>query len=176
MASTATKPNAQHSLTPHLVCADAAKAIEFYKRAFGAVEIMRMAMPDGRLMHASLNIGDSLLMLHDEMPEHGALSPRSLASTPVTIHLNVPDVDAVFARALAAGGTQKMPVADMFWGDRYGVLVDPSGHQWSVATRVKDMTPEEMLAAGAEAMRKGCAEASKDAEAGKPAAPERKAG
>jgi uncharacterized glyoxalase superfamily protein PhnB len=140
------------TLTPHLCCADAAAAIAFYKAAFGAEEHMRMPGPDGRLMHASLRIGDSTLMLHDEMREWGALGPKARGGTSVTIHINVADVDAAFDRAIRAGGTVKMPVADQFWGDRYGVLTDPFGHEWSLATRVKDMTPEEMIEAGRIAM------------------------
>ena len=143
-------PEGAHSLTPHLICAGAADAIEFYKRAFGAVEEGRMPGPDGRLMHASVRIGDSALMLVDEMPEYGALGPKSLNGSPVTVHLYVTDVDAVVAQAVAAGATATMPVADMFWGDRYGQLTDPFGHRWSVATHKRDLTPEEI--------RKGMAE------------------
>lgn len=145
-------PDGMHTLTPHLICKDAAMAIDFYKAAFGATELMRMPGPDGRLMHAALLIGDSRLMLHDEMPEWGGLGPLARGGASVTIHVSVPNVDEVFARAIKAGGSVKMPVADMFWGDRYGVLTDPFGHSWSVATRVRDMTPEEMAAAGREAM------------------------
>ncbi len=147
------------SITPHLICAGASDAIEFYKKAFGAQEMMRMPGPDGRLMHAALKIGDSTVMLVDEMPEWGALGPKSLKGSPVTIHLMVDNVDDVVAQAVAAGATIKMPVADMFWGDRYGKIVDPFGHDWSIATHVRDMTPEEIMAAGREAMAKGCAEA-----------------
>lgn len=145
-------PEGMHTLTPHLVCKDAAKAIDFYKAAFGAVEFMRMPGPDGRLMHASVQIGDSMLMLVDEMPEWGNLGPNARGGASVTVHMMVPNADAVFNQAIAAGATVKMPIADMFWGDRYGVLVDPFGHVWSVATRIKDMTPEEMATAGREAM------------------------
>jgi uncharacterized glyoxalase superfamily protein PhnB len=134
---------------PHLICAGAADAIRFYQAAFGAVELGRLPGPDGRLMHAMLRIGGGHLMLFDEMPEYGALGPKALGGTPVTVHLFVEDVDAVFARAVTLGATPKMPVADMFWGDRYGKLVDPFGHEWSVATHVNDVTPDEM----AEAMR-----------------------
>ncbi|OWY30427.1 VOC family protein [Herbaspirillum robiniae] len=137
-------PPGMHSITPHLVCAGAAEAIEFYKKAFGAREGGRLAGPDGRLMHAHINIGDSSLMLVDEMPEWKCLGPKALGGSPVTIHLYVEDVDAVFAQAVAAGAQVKMPVADMFWGDRYGQLVDPFGHSWSVATHVRDLTPEEI--------------------------------
>jgi PhnB protein len=133
-----------HSVTPHLVCANAASAIEFYKKAFGAEEVQRMPGPDGRLMHACVNIGDSAVMLVDEFPEWQSISPKTLKGTPVTIHLSVPDVDATFRRAVDAGATVKMELQEMFWGDRYGVLEDPFGHHWSVATHVRDVSLEEM--------------------------------
>ena len=152
-------PEGMHTLTPHIVCAGAAEAIDFYKKAFGATELMRMPGPDGKLMHASVKIGDSMLMLVDEMPQWGALGPKALKGSSVTLHLAVPNVDEVFAQAVAAGATVKMPVADMFWGDRYGVVTDPFGHNWAIATRIRDMTPDEMIAAGREAMQKGCPEA-----------------
>ncbi len=156
-------PDCAHTITPHLVCAGAAQAMEFYKKAFDATELMRMPMPDGRLMHAAMQIGDSRLMLVDEMPEWGSLGPKALKGSPVTIHLSVPNVDKVMAQAVAAGATVKMPAADMFWGDRYGVVVDPFGHNWSVATHIRDMTPDEMIAAAREAMSKmgNCPEAGK---------------
>lgn len=146
MAKPAVKPipDGMHSLTPHLVCAGAAEAIEFYKAAFGAVEEMRMPGPEGKLMHAMVRIGDSPLMLVDEMPQWGALGPKSLKGSPVTIHLQVADVDAVVARAVKAGAKITMPVDDAFWGDRYGQLEDPFGHRWSVATHVRDLTMEEI--------------------------------
>jgi PhnB protein len=140
-------PEDMHSLTPHLVCANALQAIDYYKRAFGAVEGGVMLTPDGKLMHAMIRIGDSALMLMEENKDWGALGPNTLGGSPVTIHHYVKDVDAVFAKAVAEGGTAKMPPADMFWGDRYGVLTDPFGHSWSIATHVKDATPEEMKAA-----------------------------
>jgi uncharacterized glyoxalase superfamily protein PhnB len=138
-----------HSLTPHLVCRGAAQAIEFYGRAFGAIELFRMPGPgpDGKLIHASVRIGDSQLFLLDEMPEHGVHSPQALKGTPVTLHLQVEDADAEFARAVQAGATVTMPLADMFWGDRYGCVADPFGHRWSIATHVRDVSPEEMVAA-----------------------------
>ena len=136
-------PQGMHSVTPHLICAGAANAIEFYKQAFGAVEQARLPGPDGRLMHASVKIGDSQVMLVDEMPEWGALGPKSLKGSPVTIHLYVDDVDAVVARAVKAGAKVTMPVADQFWGDRYGKLEDPFGHHWSVATHVRDVSMED---------------------------------
>jgi uncharacterized glyoxalase superfamily protein PhnB len=153
-----TIPQGMHSVTPHLVCAGAAQAIEFYKQAFGAEEGARLPGPDGRLMHASVKIGDSQVMLVDEMPEWGALGPKSLKGTPVTIHLYVEDVDALVARAVKAGAKVTMPVADQFWGDRYGKLEDPFGHHWSVATHVRDVSMEEMQDAMrrmAKSMQKG---------------------
>jgi PhnB protein len=129
---------------PHLVCAGAADAIEFYKKAFGAVEMMRLPGKDGKLMHAAIRIGGASIMLVDEVPDWGALSPKTLNGTPVTIHLYVDDVDAFVARAVEAGATIKMPVADMFWGDRYGIIEDPFGHNWSVATHLRDMNVQEI--------------------------------
>lgn len=137
-------PDDMHSVTPHLVCAGAVGAIEFYKKAFNAVEAGRLPGPQGKLMHAMIRIGDSPVMLVDEMPEWGSFGPKSLRGSPVTIHLYVEDVDAVVARALAAGAKITMPVADMFWGDRYGKLEDPFGHHWSVATHIRDVSPAEM--------------------------------
>lgn len=137
-------PDGMHSVTPHLVCDGAAAAIEFYKKAFDATEVGRMAGPDGRLMHAQITIGDSAVMLVDENPQFGMRGPRSLNGTPVTIHLYVADADAFVERAVAAGAKVIMPLADMFWGDRYGVLEDPCGHHWSVATHQRDVSPEEM--------------------------------
>lgn len=135
------------TVTPHLVVAGAAKAIDFYKKAFGAEEMMRLAGPDGSIWHASVLIGGSPVMLVDEFPDMGSVGPKALKGTPVTIHLNVPDADAFVARAVKAGATIKMPVDDAFWGDRYGQIEDPFGHRWSVATHVKDMTVDEIKAA-----------------------------
>ena len=137
-------PEGMHTVTPHLVCGGAADAIEFYKKAFNAVETSRMPGPNGKIMHASIRIGDSTIMLVDESPEFGMLGPKALKGTPVTVHLYVEDVDAFAARAAQAGAKITMPVADMFWGDRYGHLEDPFGHRWSVATHVKDVTQDEM--------------------------------
>ena len=137
-------PDGMHTLTPHLVCAGAADAIEFYKAAFGAVEGGRLAGPDGKLMHAMVRIGDSALMLVDEMSGCGVLGPKALKGTPVTIHLYVKDADAVTTRAITAGATVVMPLQDMFWGDRYGVVEDPFGHRWSIATHMRDLTPEQI--------------------------------
>ena len=137
-------PQGMHSVTPHLVCAGAAQAIEFYKKAFGATEEGRMPGPDGKLMHAMIRIGNSAIMLADEMPEWGSLGPKALNGSPVTIHLYVDDADAFAKRAAAAGAKITMPVADQFWGDRYGKLEDPFGHHWSVGTHVRDVSPDEM--------------------------------
>ena len=138
-------PPGMHTITPHLVCAGAAAAIEFYKEAFGAVEITRMAGPDGKLFHAMVRIGDSFLMLVDDFPDMRALGPKALGGSPVTIHLSVADADASFQRATAAGATPRMPVTEMFWGARYGQVVDPFGHIWSVATQVRELTPEQIF-------------------------------
>ena len=137
-------PEGMHSVTPHLVCAGAAEAIEFYKRAFNAVETGRLPGLGGKLMHAQIRIGDSAVMLVDEMPEHGALGPKALKGSAVTLHLYVEDADAFFERAIDAGATVRMPLTDMFWGDRYGQLEDPFGHRWSVATHVRDVSREQM--------------------------------
>jgi uncharacterized glyoxalase superfamily protein PhnB len=148
-----TNPTGMHALSPHLVCAGAAAAIDFYKAAFGATEMVRLAGPDGKLMHASLCINGSSVMLVDENREFGMLSPKALGGSPVSIHLIVPDADAAAQRAVDAGATLKMPVRDMFWGDRYGMVEDPFGHAWSVATPQRaPMTAEELSAAAQKAM------------------------
>lgn len=144
-------PEGMHTVTPHLVCAGAAAAIEFYKKAFDATELGRVPAPDGKLMHAMIKIGDSTVMLVDEIPQCGALSPKSLKGSPVTLHVYVKDADAFAAQAVKAGATLTMPVQEMFWGDRYGVLQDPFGHNWSVATHVRDVGPEELQKAAATA-------------------------
>lgn len=138
------------AITPHLVCAGAADAIEFYKKAFGAEEIIRLAGGNGKLMHAAIKIGNAQVMLVDEAPEWGALSPITLGGSPVTIHLYVADVDAFVAQAVKAGALLRMPVEDMFWGDRYGIVEDPFGHKWSIATHQRDMSGPEIE----EAMKK----------------------
>ena len=141
-------PEGLHTVTPHLVCNGAAAAIEFYKQAFGAVEMFRLPTPDGKLAHAMVRIGNSMVMLVDEFPEMcGSSSPKRLGGSPVTIHLSVQDAAAVMRQAEAAGATVKMPVTDMFWGALYGVLEDPYGHSWSVATQVRDLTPQQIEAA-----------------------------
>lgn len=147
-------PAGFHTLTPHLTVRDADKALEFYKNALGA-EILHVARtPDGKVMHASLRIGDSMLMLNDEFPEMGGLSPLSTGGAGVTIHIYTEDVDAAFNRAVSAGAEVKMPLMDQFWGDRYGMVADPFGHKWSLATHIKDMSQEEMQHGQDEAMAK----------------------
>ena len=142
-------PDGMHAVTPHLICAGAADAIEFYKKAFDAVEVARVPGPEGKLMHGAIRIGDSVVMLVDEFPEWGSLGPKSLESSPVTIHLYVNDADAVVEKAVRAGAKITMPLEDTFWGDRYGKLEDPFGHSWSVATHIRDVSPEEMKEAAA---------------------------
>ena len=148
-------PPGFHTLTPHLIVRNAKEALEFYKKAFNA-EIGNVAyMPNGKVMHASLRIGDSQLMLNDEMPEYGVLSPLSAGgNSPVTIHIYAENVDEAFNRAVSAGAQVKMPLMDQFWGDRYGVVTDPYGHKWSVASHIRDMSPEEMESGMKDAMAK----------------------
>lgn len=147
-------PEGYHAITPHLVVRDAGAAIDFYKRAFGATERSRVPGPDGKsIMHAELRIGDSALFLMDESPAWGSNSPLSLGNSPVVIHLFVEDVDAAFARATKAGAKVRMPVADQFWGDRYGMVTDPFGHYWSIATHVEDLSPQELADRQAAAFR-----------------------
>jgi PhnB protein len=137
-------PEGYHAVTPYLIVKGGAEAIAFYERAFGARELFRMKQPDGRVGHAELQIGDSKVMLADEHPDIGALSPGSIGGSPVTIHLYVEDVDGTVARAVAAGARITRPVADQFYGDRIGGLVDPFGHVWFVATRKEDVPPDEL--------------------------------
>ena len=147
-------PTGFHTLTPHLTVRNANEALEFYKKALGA-EVLHVApMPDGKVMHAALRIGDSMLMLNDEMPEYGVLSPLARNGSAVTIHIYTENPDAAFNRAVSAGAQVKMPMMDQFWGDRYGVVIDPYGHMWSIAAHVKDMSPEEMQRAQTEAFAK----------------------
>ena len=145
MASTVRPiPGGYHTITPYLSIDGAARAIEFYKKAFGAEELFRMAQPDGRVGHAELQIGDSRLMLADEYPEMNFRGPSSIGATPVMLHLYVEDVDAAFARAVAAGAKVTRPLRDEFYGDRTGSVEDPFGHRWSLATHVRDVSEEEM--------------------------------
>ncbi|MCD0498724.1 VOC family protein [Achromobacter sp. MY14] len=146
MATPATTPipAGMHTLTAHIICEGAADAIAFYKRAFNAEELARLPGPGGKIMHAAVRIGDSVLMLMDDFAEWGSLGPKALKGTPVTLHLYVKDVDAAMKQAVDAGATLAMPAEDMFWGDRYGQVVDPFGHRWSIATHQFDYTPEEI--------------------------------
>jgi PhnB protein len=147
-------PTGFHSVQPYLVVNDAAREIDFYQRAFGAKENFRMAGPDGKIGHAEIKIGDSIIMLADEMPQSGTRSPRSLGGTTCGIFVYVPDVDATFKQAVSAGAKQDQPVQDQFWGDRYGRLTDPFGHSWSVATHKEDVSPEELKKRSKAAMEK----------------------
>jgi len=131
-----------HTVTPYIVVKGAANAIDFYKKAFGAEEVMRMGGPGEPVMHAEIRIGDSMIMLSDEWPDYGNKAPLA-NHTSSSLHLYVPDADKAFERAIAAGCTVKMPVSDMFWGDRYGKVVDPFGHVWGIATHQEDVSPEE---------------------------------
>jgi len=136
-------PPGYHSVTPYLIVTDSATAINFYQKAFGAVEQFRFEH-EGRIMHAELRIGDSQIMISDEWTEMGYRSARSIGATPVSLMVYVPNVDEVYARAIAAGATERSPVEDQFYGDRSGNLTDPFGHQWTISTHVKDVSPEEM--------------------------------
>jgi PhnB protein len=151
------KPEGYHSITPDLVVKGASNAIEFYIRAFGAVERYRLNSPDGNsIVHAELKIGDSVVMLADEFTQEnmvGSRSPKSIGGSSVTLHIYTEDVDTVFNQAVAAGATVTMPVMDTFWGDRYRQLMDPFGHFWSIATHKQDLTPEQIEKAGEVALR-----------------------
>jgi PhnB protein len=146
-------PEGYHTATPYLIIKDAARAIEFYKKAFGATELMRMAQPDGRIGHAEIRIGDSPIMLADEFPEMGHRSPQSLGGSPVSILLYVEDVDALFNQAVSAGAKVERPVQDQFYGDRIGGVTDPFGHVWYIATHKEEVSPEEMRKRAAAAGR-----------------------
>jgi len=152
MANVKPIPDGYHSVTPYLITKGAADAIEFYKKAFGAIELLRMPQPDGKIGHAEIQIGDSRIMLSDENAEMGFVGPTTLGGTPVSIMIYVEDVDTVFSQAIAAGGTEQRPLKDQFYGDRSGTLNDPFGHTWHIATHKEDVSPEEMekrMAAGA---------------------------
>lgn len=146
MANKATRaiPEGYHSVTPYLIVSGGAQALEFYKKAFNATELYRMPMPDGKLGHAEFQIGNSRVMLGDEMPEMDIRGPKSLGGTPVGLFIYVEDCDAVFNQAVRAGATVERPLADQFYGDRSGTVVDPYGHKWTIATHTEDLTPEEM--------------------------------
>ena len=145
-------PEGFHTITPHLIVRDSKAAIDFYQKAFGAQLQGGVAyMPNGKVMHAMVKIGDSFLMLNDEFPEHGVVAPKD-GETGISLHIYVDNVDELFERATEAGAKVKMPLADMFWGDRYGKILDPFGHQWTLGTHTKDVTQDEMKAAMDEAM------------------------
>jgi len=145
-------PKGYHIVTPTIIVRGAANAIEFYKKAFGAKELSRMEGPGGKIMHAEIKIGDSIVMLGDEMPEMGATSPETVGGTSASLMIYTKDVDALFNQAVAAGGKVTMPVADQFWGDRYGRVKDPFGHDWQLATRKENLSAKEMARRGAAAM------------------------
>jgi PhnB protein len=146
-------PEGYHTITPYLIIKGASAAIEYYKKAFGAVETVRMPAPGGTIGHAELKIGDSMVMLADEQPEMGHRSPKTIGGTAVSLVLYVEDVDAVFKRGLDAGGKTVRPVENQFYGDRMGTLEDPYGHVWSIGTHVEDVSPEEMERRMAEMMK-----------------------
>jgi PhnB protein len=137
-------PAAYAGVTPYLIVRDAARALDFYKKAFGATEVMRLPAPGGKIGHAEIKIGEGMVMLADESPEMGHKSPQSLGGTPVSLMFYVSDVDAQFASAITAGATVTQPLKDQFYGDRSGTLVDPSGHIWTIATHTEDVAPDEM--------------------------------
>ena len=137
-------PAGYRTVTPMLVCRNAAGAMKFYEKALGARTLLSMPTPDGRVAHAEMQVGDSRIMLGDESPEQGARAPETVGGSPVHIFLYVKDVDRLFASSVAAGAKVDMPPTDMFWGDRYGKFTDPFGHKWSVATHIEDVTPKEM--------------------------------
>jgi len=133
-----------HTVTPYLISSDATRALEFYKQAFGATEIMRMSAPGGKVGHAEIQIGDSRIMVADEAPQCNALSPQTVGGTPVSLMIYVADVDAMFAKAVSLGAKALMPVKDQFYGDRSGSLIDPFGHQWTIATHTEDLSQDEL--------------------------------
>lgn len=137
-------PEGYHSVTPYLIIKGAALALDFYKKAFGATERMRLSGPGDQIGHAEMQIGDSVIMLADEFPQMGAKSPETIGGTPVGICLYVENADSLFRQALAAGGKEERPLQDQFYGDRSGTLIDPFGHKWTIATHIEDVTPEEI--------------------------------
>ena len=143
-------PDGFHTVTPSLVVSNSNEAIEFYKKAFGANEIYRFPTPDGKIMHAMIQVGDSFVMMADEFPAMGTKSPNTVGGTSVTLHLYVEDADKIFKQAVDAGAVVTMPLMDAFWGDRFGVVLDPFGHSWAIATHKIDITPEGMRKAGEE--------------------------
>jgi uncharacterized glyoxalase superfamily protein PhnB len=147
-------PDGYHSVTPSLVIKEASKAIDWYTKALGAQELYRVPSPDGRLLHAEIKIGDSIIMMTDEMPEMGGKGPQALGGTPVSLMIYCEDCDALFNRAVGAGASVRAPLEDAFWGDRWGMVVDPFGHVWAIATRKKNLSVEEMKRATDEFMAK----------------------
>ena len=149
-------PDGYHTATPYLIIKGAAAALDFYKKAFGATELFRMAGPDGRIGHAEIRIGDSHIMLADEVPGMGFLSPQTLGGSPISLMLYVPDVDKVFQQAVAAGATSQRPVQNQFYGDRSGTLKDPFGHVWTIGTHVEDVPPDELRRRAETFMKQQC--------------------
>ena len=148
-------PEGYHSVTPYLIVNDAKRAIEFYKKAFGATEVLRLASPDGKIGHAEVKIGDSHVMLADEFPEMGAKSPQSFGGSPVGLCIYLENVDAAFDKAISAGGKVERPLADQFYGDRSGTLIDPFGHKWTLATHIEDVPQAEIERRFAAMMQQG---------------------
>lgn len=146
-------PEEFRTITPHLVVRDVPRAVEFYRKGFGAEEVLRNTTQDGSIIHCELLLGDSRFFLVEENPEWGSQSPLGLGGTPVTLHLYVADVDSDFARAVNAGAEVLMPLDDQFWGDRYGIVQDPFGHRWSLASRIEDLSPAELRRRANEAFR-----------------------
>ena len=155
MASVKSIPEGYHSITPYLAIAGAADAIAFYQKAFGATEVMRMAAPGGKVGHAEVEIGGSRIMVADEHPDMGFLSPKTIGGSPVGLHLYVEDVDAVTRQAVAAGAKELRPVKNQFYGDRTGTIEDPFGHVWHIATHKEDLSPDELKRRADEAMKQG---------------------
>ena len=147
-------PDGFHTVTPSIVLSNAKEGIEFYKKAFDAKEIYQMPTPGGKIMHAMIQIGDSIVMMSDEFPEMGSRSPNTVGGTSTTIHLYVEDADNVYNKTVQAGATPIMPMMDAFWGDRFGTILDPFGHSWAISTHKKDVSPEEMRKAAEEFMGK----------------------
>ena len=149
------KPDGYHTATPYLVVKGAVDALEFYKNAFGATEVLRLEAPDGSIAHAEFKIGDSIIMLGEEMKEMSFLAPQAAGSSPVSIMLYVNDVDSAFAQAVTAGGVEERPVVDQFYGDRSGSLCDPFGHRWTIATHTEDLSEDEVRQRFADMMKQG---------------------
>ena len=158
MATVKPVPDGFHSVTPHLIVKGAGKAMDFYKQAFGAIERFRMPGPDGEsVMHGEIQIGDSIIMIADEFPDYGCLGPTSRGGSSVTIHLYVKDANKAYEQAVKAGAIASMPLSDMFWGDRYGKVTDPFGHEWSIAQHIEDVSPQDMEKRAEKAFSEQCA-------------------